>query len=82
MKSNDIATVESVLDLTRYCNGYHILLLYLIASGYSQVEISQMLGISRQALNDEMILIREQYRAGRPMTYRESKAMRRNRHDL
>ena len=84
MRKTDYAftQVEVVLDLLRHCNGYHVLILFLILSGHSQAEVAQLLGISRQALNDEMILIREQYRAGRPLTYREAKSRRRNRYDL
>lgn len=73
MKSKDFGAVETVLDLCKYCNGYHILILFLLVCGYSQVEVAQMLGVSRQALNDELILIRAQYIKGRKMTYRQAK---------
>lgn len=82
MKQNDLRSVEVVHDLCRYSTGYQVLVMYLLVAGYSQAEVAQMLGISRQALNDEMILIREQYRTGEKLTFREAKARRRNRHDL
>lgn len=79
MRAKDFAVTETILDLTRHCSGYHILLLYLLVCGYTQAETARLLGISRQALNDELILIRAQYIKGRKMTYRESKEWTRKR---
>lgn len=79
MKSHDLQSVEVVEDLCRHATGYHILILYLLAYGFTQAETARLLGISRQALNDELVLIRAQYILGKKMTYRASKEWARKR---
>lgn len=79
MRSKDFGTVETIIDLCKYSSGYHLLIMYLLVSGYSQSEVAKMLNISRQALNDELVLIRAQYIKGRKMTYRASKEWTRKR---
>ena len=76
MKRNDFASVEVVHDLCQYANGYHILIMFLLVSGYSQAEVAQMLGISRQALFHETLVIREQYRAGCRLSQRAARQTR------
>lgn len=81
MSKSDLEQVELVADLCRHCNGYQVLVLYLLVSGYSQAEVSRLLGISRQAVNYELIQILESYRAGQRLTYREAISRRINHHE-
>lgn len=81
MSKSDLEQVELVADLTRFCTGYQTLILFLLVSGYSQAEVSRLLGISRQAVNYELIQILESYRAGQRLTYREAISRRINHHE-
>lgn len=76
MKSHDLQSVEVVTDLCRHANGFHILILFLLVSGYTQAEVSEMLGISRQALHHETLVIRQQYYTGMKLNQRTAKQAR------
>lgn len=73
MARSDFQSVEIVTDLCRHANGYHILIMFLLVSGYSQAEVAQMLGISRQALHHETVVIRQMYFAGRKLSQRTAR---------
>lgn len=79
MKQNDFATVETVLDLTRFCSGYDLLVVFLLISGHNQAETASLLGVSRQAVSDQMLILWERYKAGEWLTTREAKARKRRR---
>lgn len=76
MKEHGYECVEVVEDLCRYCNGFHVLILYLLVCGYSQAEVAQMLNISRQALFHETNVIRMQYHEGRKLNQRSARQAR------
>lgn len=81
LKSNDFATVETIHDLCKFSTGYDLLVVFLLVSGHSQTEVADLLGVSRQAVSDQMLILWERYKAGRWITAREAKARRRIHHD-
>lgn len=56
--------VDRTLDLIREASPFDVLILYLLAAGFSQSEIAEMTYISRQAVNDRLNRLAVRYQTG------------------
>ena len=57
--------VDNTVDLLAVASPFDVLILYLLAAGFSQTEISEMTYCSRQAINDRRKRLTARYQTGK-----------------
>lgn len=65
MNRVDLSDIDTMTDLLRVCGPYDTLVLYLIMSGHRQSEAAELLGVSRQAVHDQMRRMWVRYMTGK-----------------
>lgn len=62
---NQYHIVENIADLSRSATGYDLLVLHTLLLGYTYKEVGDLLGVSKQAIHDQMRHLFRRYQEGR-----------------